>query len=466
MGGATTEAPIVDNDAIWLGSSRGGSPSNSFRGWLDKVAIHRTILSDATVAARFHRVGGPRIVGPLPEAMPDLPDVPEGRTLLTISEGMPSHDRWLNQGESWPPEFTRWLGEEFLLPRIPLRFDTWGIRESWKAPLLVRMVADVPLPPGQHRFLLRARGLSRLWVNGQVVARTKAVTASPPDGEERITPVAEPPLPGQRPRGYHQQESFANVSVGRTADESTSRVRVVLELVVGGKNQRTETGEVCVAVLTADGDSYVVLQPRDDRELPLTDAAIEPALSRIESLLARHDDLVRRTAAASQDVFWNRRHLAARAWANEHPAPTTPRYSDHPIDGFVTAKIKRALRASEFSNVEEAAHFHGQILPILRKHCFRCHGEKDAGGLKLNTREFALKGGDSEMPAIVPGDPAASELIVRIREEDEDLRMPPTESGLDPDEIAALEKWVATEAPWPAPPITAAEVALAARGDG
>src|SRR5205085_10564589 len=29
MGGATAEAPVVDDDALWIGSSRGGSPSNS-----------------------------------------------------------------------------------------------------------------------------------------------------------------------------------------------------------------------------------------------------------------------------------------------------------------------------------------------------------------------------------------------------------------------------------------------------
>ena len=35
------EPPIVDNDAIWIGSSLGGRAANSFRGLLDEVAIHR-----------------------------------------------------------------------------------------------------------------------------------------------------------------------------------------------------------------------------------------------------------------------------------------------------------------------------------------------------------------------------------------------------------------------------------------
>ena len=73
-----------------------------------------------------------------------------------------------------------------------------------------------------------------------------------------------------------------------------------------------------------------------------------------------------------------------------------------------------------------AEHFHGKVLPILREQCFRCHGEKDKGGLKLDSREAVLKAGDSEIPAVVPGDLEASELIVRIRSGD----MPPTEEGL------------------------------------
>ena len=35
--------------------------------------------------------------------------------------------------------------------------------------------------------------------------------------------------------------------------------------------------------------------------------------------------------------------------------------------------------------------------------CFRCHGDKDKGGLKLDSRAAALAGGDSKTPALVPG---------------------------------------------------------------
>ena len=83
----------------------------------------------------------------------------------------------------------------------------------------------------------------------------------------------------------------------------------------------------------------------------------------------------------------------------------------HPIDGFITSKIERAVAASKDADARQTEHFHGKVLPILREHCFRCHGEKDKGGLKLDSREAVLKAGDSEIPAVVPGDLDASELI-------------------------------------------------------
>ena len=137
------------------------------------------------------------------------------------------------------------------------QYDAWGIRSAWNAPVLLRMAGDVQLPAGTHRFMMRGRALGRLWINGKLVARTKAITKRPPDGEERITPVAQPPLPGVRVHGYHQQEVFGEATIEPGV---TGKSRVVLELVVGGKGHRTETGEVCVAMLSADGKtSYELL---------------------------------------------------------------------------------------------------------------------------------------------------------------------------------------------------------------
>jgi mono/diheme cytochrome c family protein len=452
LGGPTKEPPIADDDAIWIGSSQGGTPSNSFRGLLDNIAVHRQLLSDEVIASRFSRIGGPRVVVAAPEAMPTL-DIPKGRVLMTLAEGLPSRDRWFNEGETWPSETTQWLADEFLLPRIPIRYDEWGIRDSWKAPVLLRMAADVRLPPGKHRFLLRARALSRLWVDGVAIARTDAVTYVPPNGEEPVTPLAEPPSPGLRVAGYHQQEVFGEGMVG-----PDGRCRVVLEAIVGGKDRRTEIGEVCVAVESPGSETFMILQSvgAGNEALPLTDTAVDAAISRIELSLERHDNRTRRYAAASQDTFWKMRHDVARAFALGK-APPSPKSADHPIDAFIRTKIDRVLAEAAATDTKKVKRFHDDVLPILREQCFRCHGEKQKGGLVLDSRDSAFGGGDSG-PAIVPGDAAASELIARVTSEDESLRMPPGGGRLGKDQIAALEQWIETGAEWPPLPVTAEDV--------
>jgi hypothetical protein len=92
--------------------------------------------------------------------------------------------------------------------------------------------------------------------------------------------------------------------------------------------------------------------------------------------------------------------------------------------------------------------FNRDVRPILAEHCLNCHGfdEKTRkGGLRLDVREDALRGGKSGKGAIRPGHLIGSELIQRIRTADPDDQMPPPESGnpLSPAQIQVLEKWVA-----------------------
>ncbi len=82
MGGPTQVAPVVDNDAIWLGSSQGGAASNSFRGSMDSVAVHRRILDDATIKSRYRFTGVEVVQKPAPEVMPSYDSLPN-RVLFT-----------------------------------------------------------------------------------------------------------------------------------------------------------------------------------------------------------------------------------------------------------------------------------------------------------------------------------------------------------------------------------------------
>jgi len=458
MGGPTTDAPVVDDDAIWIASSMGGSAGSSFRGSLDSIAVHREILGADVLKNRYRRVGGPAtpaVAKPAPEVMPDIGQIPAGKVLATFHENLPAHNRWLNEGESVPVETTRFIGDQLLLPRLPYRYDAWGVRASWDAPVLARLAVDAALEPGQRRFMVRTRGLSRLWVNGALVLQSKPHSGSS-DGHQPVKPIPEPPLPGVRAVGYEMQEVF-----GEAVVPADGKCRIVLEAVVGGEKFRAEPGETLVAVQTVDGKSFNLLQSgaAESTPVPLTDDAVEVALERIEAALTEQDVGTRRALAASQDGFWKMRHDVARQWVKQNPAPTPPG-GGHPIDAFLKAKVDRAL-VDAASAAGEARQFHAEVLPLLQEQCFRCHGEKEKGGLKLNSREAALKAGESDKKAVVPGDIEASELIARIKSHDEDERMPPQGKGLKPEQVATLEAWVKAGAPWPAPPLTAEQLAPA-----
>lgn len=451
MGGPTREEPVVDDDEIWVGSSLGGSPGNSFRGLLDEIAIHRAEFSDAVMRTRFRREG-PAVATSV-ETPPALGDLPVGRVLVSLFEGLAAHERWPRMPTPLPPETMRWTADAFAFPRLPCRYDDWGIRDAWKAPVLLRAAADLKLTPGKHRFLLRARSTGRLWVNGTVVARTKPHAAST-DGHEPVPPVSEPPLGGMRPVGYGDQEVFGDAEIG-----PDGRCRVILEAMVGGKKLRPEPGEMCVAVLDAEGKMYGVLAAAGTG-VALTDVGWEKLASENASALVVLDDEHRRAAARSQDAFWAKRHAAARSWLDTQPGVESP-VGENPVDAFVADRIRRAVAATAGGITPEGQFFHDKVLPVLDETCFRCHGDKEKGGLRLTSREAVLRGGKSGEAGVVPGDPDKGALVARLVSDDADDRMPPKGKPLDAAHIAAIRQWIASGAPWPAAPVAPEEVAVA-----
>lgn len=92
--------------------------------------------------------------------------------------------------------------------------------------------------------------------------------------------------------------------------------------------------------------------------------------------------------------------------------------------------------------------FEKKVRPVLVSRCLECHGDQanPKGGLRLDSREAALDGGETG-PAIVPGKPKDSLFISAINYGDV-YQMPP-KSKMPADEIAVLTKWVEMGAPWP-----------------
>jgi cytochrome c553 len=115
---------------------------------------------------------------------------------------------------------------------------------------------------------------------------------------------------------------------------------------------------------------------------------------------------------------------------------------------FTEASLADNKPASPAVSPADADYFETKIRPLLIAKCAECHGaDKQKGGLRLDSRDAALRGGDSGA-AFEPGKPDDSRLIEAIGYRT-DLKMPP-KSKLSDIEIAHLTDWVKRGAPWPA----------------
>lgn len=94
-----------------------------------------------------------------------------------------------------------------------------------------------------------------------------------------------------------------------------------------------------------------------------------------------------------------------------------------------------------------------EVYPIIERKCQSCHGEeleKVEGGFQLISRSSLLRGGQSGLSAVVPGEPDASPLISYIERHDPEVSMPPKEDErLNQEEIDLFRQWITLGAPWP-----------------
>ncbi len=98
--------------------------------------------------------------------------------------------------------------------------------------------------------------------------------------------------------------------------------------------------------------------------------------------------------------------------------------------------------------------FERRIAPILAANCIGCHGQdKQKGRLALHTPE-AIREGGRRGAVIVPGAPAESELLRRMRLPLDDEQHMPPEGKPQPSsaDIATIEAWIAAGAALPGGP--------------
>lgn len=88
------------------------------------------------------------------------------------------------------------------------------------------------------------------------------------------------------------------------------------------------------------------------------------------------------------------------------------------------------------------------IKPLFEKSCLNCHGpEKPKSKYRMDTREFAIKGGTSGDPAVLPGKSEKSPMVLFSADLVEEMEMPPTDKrdkypALTKEQIALVRAWI------------------------
>ncbi|MEQ9409156.1 MAG: DUF1553 domain-containing protein [Fuerstiella sp.] len=439
MGGATTRAPVVDDDDVWIGSSMGGNKGNSLHGAIDNLRIHRRQVSAEELLSRF-RWDPPPVTAP---------HIPHGKVAVQLFGPLDSISKFPLETEE---ALTEWYQDEMGFVRLPQKYDSWGVRDDWGSTALVRAWTDMELPAGEYRLLVRSRGMARLTVDGQILLTT------PPQknraGAHHVVDDLPPvPVPGMRPHAMNDSERIV------TFNSDGKRHRVLYEIIVGGPSYRLEFGETCLAIAPPDGMFHLLSQVS---EYPLTDDGWQNFVNLQSARLDSMDRQARTEAGSLQDGYWDRRHIHAK----QHLLQNTELAS---IDDLIAARIATVNEQARKQNADQQRpeaspqqqagvdFFQNHIQPIFDAHCTRCHGEKQQGGLLISSRQRLLSGGDSGDPAIVPGVPADSYLFQLVSAPADDYRMPPKGDGLSAQELQHLQTWIADGAVMPPAPMKTIE---------
>ncbi len=103
--------------------------------------------------------------------------------------------------------------------------------------------------------------------------------------------------------------------------------------------------------------------------------------------------------------------------------------------------IMLSVTARHVADGDELPHLHFErdVRPILKAHCWQCHGEEEElkGGLDARLARFLLQGGVSG-PAVVPGQHTVSLIYQRIASGE----MPPGKKNISSRDIDTLVRWI------------------------
>ncbi|MEM7234184.1 MAG: DUF1553 domain-containing protein, partial [Planctomycetota bacterium] len=329
LGGESNEAPVVDNDEVWIGTALGGNKTNSFQGAIDNVAVYRTALSSAAI--RRHVQIDESVRPAVDVFQPNYP-TELGVVSVRVLEGVPDLRSWKRRLNGEVTE--TYEQREFALSRTPRKYAAGGWITDRSRPFALRLLGRLKVEPGRYELLLRSFGGARLLLDEKQVVTTRFLTRNA-NGHEKVPTIENLPATPILPVGHSQ--SLETIELG---GEHSFRV----EVFVGGKGLRAEIGELAAAIRPAGSKGPFKLLGSDAE---WTEESWETTRAKLSDAVAQLETQRRREAAAEMDSFWQKRHDAAREFAHSlkpvsSPPACFPTATHGAIDEFINAKLQEA----------------------------------------------------------------------------------------------------------------------------
>lgn len=329
LGGATSRAPLVDDDEVWIGSSMGVQPGSTFNGVMDEVVLYRQALPADVLKTR-------RIVPPPRATAPPMPEsaAPVNAVLVELHEGLPDKSVW---PQELPAAGDAWTEPAFAFFDVLPAYSDKGLRTDRSNPLILTARSRMALPAGKWQVLLRTLRFGRVYLDGNLIVETP-VRNHRGDGHGAMYDLESKLAPGTRPLYPGSDERLAEMQL----DGGLHEIRV--EVYVGGQKRRLELGETSVSI-ARPGEPFKVLSPT--LEIPLTDTGWEnyERQRRVEHIALNQRR--RLESARSEATYWQQRHAVARQVADAQPPIALPQVRNesvihNDIDRFIQAQLEAA----------------------------------------------------------------------------------------------------------------------------
>jgi len=123
---------------------------------------------------------------------------------------------------------------------------------------------------------------------------------------------------------------------------------------------------------------------------------------------------------------------------HDHHTPT--------VLGIISLIITLVFTSNAAAALDRPVEFNRDIRPILSENCYYCHGS-DSDQRQADLRIDTFEGATADLggyAALVPGDAANSEILVRMTSHDEATQMPPPDSNrsVSKAQIELVRKWI------------------------